>query len=509
MSEFSELLERRVLICDGAMGTMLHAAGNSLHRSLPELNLSNPDLVSTVHESYVDAGADILLTNTFGASRIRLDSSGLADRVAELNVAAVDLARAAAGRSERRVFVAGSVSPAVGASQRSQVHPQHRMDALAEQVKALHDGGVDLLVFETFGFLDELIEAITIAADFSDLPIIAQATFSPDGLTFGGETPMVVASRLSEQPIVALGVNCTVGPQQVQSILEQLVRHSRLPVTAQPNAGLPRRVAGGRFEYIIDDAYFARYARRYAATGAAIVGGCCGTTPNHIRAAVEAVADLRTRARRRPAAVPPSVLEARVPVEAAGSRAGLAARLAQGQFSVVAQIRADNIAELDRTADFIDSARASGVDLFYVADQPSARARADAVSVALNLQYRCGIDPIATATTWDKTIMTLQAALLGVHALGLRTIVCERAIPRSAEITPNSDGIWEVDSIGMIGLLAGLNSGRDFSGLSLGTKTSFHIGARFNPGAATGRRDRPDPGQDRRGRPVPDQPARL
>ncbi len=356
MSAFAELLERRVLVCDGAMGTMLHAAGNSLHRSLPELNLSNPDLVSTVHESYVDAGADILLTNTFGASRIRLDNAGLADRVAELNVAAAGLARAAADKSDRRIFVAGSISPAVGASQRAQVHPQRRLDAIAEQVKALHDGGVDVLAFETFGYLDELIEAIAIAAEFSDIPIIAQATFSTDGLTLGGETPMVVASRLSELPIAALGINCTVGPQQMQSILGQLSRHSRVPLSVQPNAGLPRRVAGGRFEYIIDDGYFARYARRYVTTGAAIVGGCCGTTPNHIRAAVAAIADLRNRPRRRLASAMPPVLEQRESLESAARPTGLPGRLAQGQFSVVAQINADSIAELDGSDDFIESA---------------------------------------------------------------------------------------------------------------------------------------------------------
>ncbi|HET7243382.1 MAG TPA: homocysteine S-methyltransferase family protein, partial [Streptosporangiaceae bacterium] len=288
MTGFVTALHEGVLICDGAMGTMLHAAGNSLDRALPELNLSNAELVSTVHESYLSAGVDVIQTNTFGASALRLAEHGSAGPVREINLAGVRIAREAQEKAGREVFVAGSVSPAVTARQRPQVSPAQRVAAIREQVSALAEGGVDVLILETFGYLDELAEAVTAAAELTGAPIIAQATFAPDGRTLGGETPREVAITLSRLPVVALGTNCTLGPQHTLTVVTELIRHTSLPVSAQPNAGLPRRAAGRRFEYPIDGGYFARYARRYVEAGASLIGGCCGTTPTHLKAAVTA-----------------------------------------------------------------------------------------------------------------------------------------------------------------------------------------------------------------------------
>ena len=290
MTGFVTALRDGVLVCDGAMGTMLHAAGNSLDRALPELNLSNAELVSTVHESYLAAGVDVIQTNTFGASALRLAEHGSAGPVREINLAGVRIAREAQDKAGRRVFVAGSVSPAVTARQRPLVSPAQRVAAIREQVSALAEGGVDVLILETFGYLDELAEAVTAAAELTGAPIVAQATFAPDGRTLGGETPREVAIALSRLPVVALGTNCTLGPQHTLTVVTELIRHTSLPVSAQPNAGLPRRAAGRRFEYPIDGGYFARYARRYADAGASLIGGCCGTTPTHLKAAVAAVA---------------------------------------------------------------------------------------------------------------------------------------------------------------------------------------------------------------------------
>lgn len=470
MTGFIEAVGERVLVCDGAMGTMLHAAGNSLDRALPELNLSKPDAVRTVHDSYVDAGVDLILTNTFGAGRLRLAAHGNEENVAEINRAGVLLAREAAKASQGTVLVGGSIAPAVSASQRLRIPAAQRIEAVREQVAALADAGVDLLVFETFGYLDELVEAVQVAAEISDLPILAQATFTTDGYTPGGETPRDVASALKALPIAALGANCTVGPQRMLSIVEELRRATTLPISAQPNAGLPRRTPGQRFEYNLDHDYFARYARRCVAAGASIVGGCCGTTPAHLRAVTAAVAQRTLR--------PPSN-----PIPPPGAADEFANRLAGRHFVVAAEIAPPIGGAAEDAADVVAAVRAQGTDLVIVSAMRGPRAQLSSTSLALHLQQQLGVETIAAIATWDKTIMSLQANLLGAHAFGTRTVLCETGDPPLRGDYPNADGIWEVDSVGLIELLAALNAGRDCNGLSLATKTSFHIGGRCNPGA--------------------------
>ena len=340
MTAFTDLLGQRLLMCDGAMGTMLHAAGCALDRALPEVNLSDPKLVAAIHESYVSAGADIIQTNTFGANRLWLAEHGYPDQVEEINRAAVAIAREMSERSNRVVFVAGSVSPAVTARQRRQVGAAERKDVIAEQILALTAEGVDLLILETFGYLDELAEAVQVAAGICGTPIVAQATFADDGRTLGGETPHEVASVLGELPAAMLGTNCTTGPQRMLAVVESLVRYSALPVSAQPNAGQPRKVGHRRFEFSIDATYFARYLRRFAEAGAAMVGGCCGTTPTHIEAAVASVAGLPPagiRAGTQPRSRRPARGQAGQPGDATGI---LAARPAAPDFVGAAEVPA-------------------------------------------------------------------------------------------------------------------------------------------------------------------------
>src|SRR5215471_16486920 len=482
MADLVTSLRQRVLICDGAMGTMLHAAGNSLDRALPELNLSNAGLVSTIHESYLSAGADVILTNTFGANRLRLADQGFGEMVREINLAGARIAARAREGVGRQVFVAGSVSPAVTASQRRRVAREQRVEAIKEQVKALAEGGVDALILETFGYLDELAEAVTVAADVSDLPIIAQATFASDGRTLGGESPREVATALSGLPIVMLGTNCTLGPQGVLSVVEALVPHTTLPVSAQPNAGLPRRVAGRRFEYNVDGPYFARYARRLVEAGAALVGGCCGTIPAQIQAAAREISGMSPAGARRPSAAVPrrSVPAVTLSGSGGGLSETLSERLAAGEFVVAARIAPP----LGGTADQAAALRERGIDAFFIESRPSPRAQLSSIDLAFQLEQRADVETIATVTTWDKTIMALQADLLGANALGIRNVVCETGNPPLLGDYPNVDGIWDVDSVGLVELVTGLNQGIDCNGLPLATKTGFHCGARFNPGAA-------------------------
>jgi methionine synthase I (cobalamin-dependent)/5,10-methylenetetrahydrofolate reductase len=487
------LASGQVLVCDGAMGTMLHAAGAALDRSLPELNLSDPGLVATIHDSYLIAGADIIQANTFGANRLWLADHGFPDKVAEINRAGVRLARSAADRSGRGrpVLVAGSVSPAVTARQRRRVGSAERMEVLREQILALvADDAADLLILETFGYLDELVEAVSVAASVTSLPLIAQATFADDAHTLGGETPREVAAVLSALPVAMIGTNCTVGPQRMLVVAEDLVRYSAVPVSAQPNAGQPRRTGPRSFEFAIDGGYFSRYLARFADAGVSLVGGCCGTTPTHIRAAAEA---LRTEpaavhAQPRPtAAAQAAVRLAEPPLGSQGSggqaSGSLADHLSSGRFVVSASItppatgRAD---EAERTAAELAD---RGIGLVFVQPRENARTHMDSLNMALALQYRVGVETIATVTTWDKSIMSLQADLLGAHALGIRSVVSTTGSPPVFGDYPAVDGTWDVDSVGLTALLAGLNAGRDSNGLALTSRTSFCIGARVNPAA--------------------------
>jgi methionine synthase / methylenetetrahydrofolate reductase(NADPH) len=478
-------LGRRVLVCDGAMGTMLHAAGAALDRSLPELNLSDPVLVSAIHESYLAAGADIIQTNTFGANRLWLGHHGFPDQVVEINRAGVRIAREAQARCDREVLVAGSVSPAVTAPQRRRIGSAERMDVIREQVQALVAGpGVDLVILETFGYLDELVEAVHVASDVCEVPIVAQATFADDAHTLGGETPREVATVLSGLPVAMLGTNCTIGPQRMLTVAEDLVRYATIPVSAQPNAGQPRRTGPRHFEFSIDGGYFARYLRRFADAGVSLVGGCCGTTPTHI---AEAVAAIRPPAE--PAAAQPPRQRTRPrrtagPADPTRPVAGsLADQRASRRFVVAAAIATPAGARVGEAVQAAAELQGHGIEVFAVQPPELARTHSDSLDMALHLQQQVGVETIATVVTWDKTIMTLQAELLGAHALGVRSVICTTGSPPVLGDYPAVDGIWEVDSLRLISLLSGLNAGRDSDGLALTTRTLFCVGARVNPGA--------------------------
>src|SRR6185312_3721967 len=425
---------------------------------------------------------------TFGANRLWLADHGFPDKVTEINRAGVRLARAAADRSGRNVLVAGSVSPAVTAPQRRRVGAAERMEVLREQILALvADDAADLLILETFGYLDELVEAVSVAASVTSLPLIAQATFADDAHTLGGETPREVASVLSSLPVAVIGTNCTIGPQRMLVVAEDLVRYSAVPVSAQPNAGQPRRTGPRSFEFAIDGGYFSRYLTRFADAGVALVGGCCGTTPTHIRAVADA---LRTQ----PQAAPPREARAQsrvtvtvpVRVEEPGGSLGsgsLADHLSSGRFVVSASISPPAAGYAGDAERMVAELADRGIGLVFVQPRENARTHMDSLSMALALQQRVGVETIATVTTWDKTIMSLQADLLGAHALGIRSVVSTTGSPPVLGDYPAVDGTWEVDSVGLASLLAGLNAGRDSNGLGLTSRTSFCIGARINPAA--------------------------
>jgi homocysteine S-methyltransferase len=466
------------------MGTMLQAAGVSLDLSLPELSVSRPDLVSAIHGAYIAAGADVIETNTFGACRTRLSRYGLEGRVAEINLAAVRVARAAAAAASRQVLVAGSVGPATPPSARGRIAAALLKEAFSEQIVALVQGGVDLIVLETFGNLEELTAAVEAAHEVDpNLPVVAQMTFLEDGKTLSGETPAQVGAHFDTLGLTAAGANCTLGPQGLQEVLEQLARHTSLPLVAQPNAGSPTFV-DGRFQYTADPAYFARYAGRYAQLGAALVGGCCGTTPAHIEAVAASVKGMRRLARRGVRLSSAGGDRPDAEGRDAAPASNLMRRLKSEDFVVIGELGAPPGGAAEQAVRDAEQLRQAGCEAVLIAPPTSARAQVSPASLAVLVQQRIeDIDAVLTVATWEKSVMSLQADLLGAHAFGVRHVVCRTGTPPLLGDYPNTGGIWDVDSVELIQLLRGLNEGHDRHGIALAQPTTFVIGARISPSA--------------------------
>ncbi|MGA9309635.1 MAG: bifunctional homocysteine S-methyltransferase/methylenetetrahydrofolate reductase [Pseudonocardiaceae bacterium] len=469
----AELLASQVVVCDGAMGTMLHTAGVPLDRSLPELNLSRPALVRDLHAAYVSAGARILQTNTFGANRLRLAAAGLEDSVSEINIAGARLAREAAQRAVHPVLVAGSVGPAVSAPAVRRVPASARADTLREQIAALGDW-VDLLILETFGDLESLVQAVEVAASESDLPVIAQLTFGDDGRTLRGEDPAEAAAVLAKLPVAALGANCTVGPAVLVGVVDELARATGLPISVQPNAGLPQRL-GSQLRYARNAAYFGDAAQRFVAAGATLVGGCCGTTPAHVRAISHAIAGLPPAQRRlttRAVARPAAPAEIQLTQPAAGWPW-------DGELVVAVGLQAPNGPHLPQFLQRATTLRAAGAGLLAIIEAAPPAARISPVGAAVVLSDRVGGAVLLPVEAADRNLAALQADMLGAHALGLRMVVCRTGSVRVSGDYPSagSGSPWDVDSVGLVSMLAALNDGIDWRGVAIAERTRFVIGA--------------------------------
>lgn len=486
-----ELRAGQVVVCDGAIGTMLHAAGVPLDRSLAELNLSRPALVRDLHSAYVTAGARILQTNTFGANRLRLAGDGLEGSVSEINIAGARLARQAAGRADKQVLVAGSVGPAASAPTVRRVPASARADALREQIAALCDW-VDLLVLETFGDLESLVQAIEVTASESDLPVVAQLTFGDDGRTLRGDDPGDAAAVLSGLGVSVLGANCTVGPAVLVDVVREMARATDLPVSVQPNAGVPHRL-GTQVRYARNAAYFAEAAPRFVGSGATLLGGCCGTTPAHIRAICRAVSALPP-ARRAPrsgapalGAPPDDARSDRVVVGPVPGAARAVLPVAEPppawpwetEFVVAVGLQAPHGPKVPEFVERAGSLHAAGAGVLAITDPAPPAARVNPVGVAVVLQERVGCEVLLSVETADRTLPALQADLLGAHALGLRMVVCRTGSPRVAGDYPSAGSPWDVDSVGLIATLGALNEGVDWRGVATSERTRFVIGGTF------------------------------
>jgi methionine synthase I (cobalamin-dependent)/5,10-methylenetetrahydrofolate reductase len=478
---FVARLRRGPLLADGAMGTELYARGIGPERCLDQLNLTSPELVQQIHREYIAAGSELIETNTFGATRYRLAGYGLADQVRAITRAGVTLAREAREIMGESVFVAGAIGPS-GAHfpPLGPVTYADVADAAREQVEVLAERGADLLLFETFTNLDELVAVIAAARQVCDLPIVAELSFDDTHQTASGHSVHQVVAALSQLDVVALGVNCGIGPRQALDLLGQLAASSDRFLAAQPNAGYPVRV-GGRVSYGASPSYFADFARQAVASGATIVGGCCGTTPSHIRRMREVMQQ----------GAPASVAVPAQPVlpvaVASGADSvpttGLADKLARGVFVVSVEVdppKGSNPAKALKGAAML---REAGVDLINIGDSPMAKVRMSGLGLAVLVQQQVGLETLVHVTSRDRNLMALQADLLGMHALGIRHVIALTGDQPRASTNPRVTTVWDVDSVGLIGILKGLNRGADYAGTSIGRPTQFLVAGAVSPNA--------------------------
>ncbi|HSH44547.1 MAG TPA: bifunctional homocysteine S-methyltransferase/methylenetetrahydrofolate reductase [Longimicrobiales bacterium] len=480
---FSDLLtDARPHLFDGGMGTMLYARGVFINRCYDELNLTSPDLVRAVHQEYVDAGAELLETNTFGANPVKLARHGLEDRVTEINARAAELARAAAGD---RALVGGSVGPlGIRIEPYGPTGLDEARGHFRAQVEGLVEGGVAFLVLETFADLAEIRQALLAVREVCDLPVVAQMTVRQDGTTFYGTPAETCAERLDEWGADVVGLNCSVGPHGILGGLERLAASTDRPLSAQPNAGLPREIEGRKM-YMASAEYMGKYAQRLIRGGARFVGGCCGTTPEHIRAmadAVHAMSPGRSRTRvevRKVSAADAGAVQPRPLAE----RSALGAKLAAGELVTSVEIVPPRGVDPDRMLAGVEMLKCAGVDAVNVPDGPRAQMRMGVVATSALIRQRVGLEPVVHYACRDRNLLGMLSDLLGAHALGLRNLLLITGDPPRMGPYPDATAVFDIDSIGLTNLVARLNHGLDPGGNALGEPTSFVVGVGVNPGA--------------------------
>jgi methionine synthase I (cobalamin-dependent)/5,10-methylenetetrahydrofolate reductase len=481
-ADFLARIKQSPVLCDGAMGTLLYSKGIFINRSYDELNLSQPDLIRGIHHEYLQAGAEVIETNTFGGNSFRLGRHSLADKVGDINRAGARLAREAAKSFD--VWVAGSVGP-LG----TRIEPlgktsfQEAREAFRGQIEVLAESGVDLLILETFGYLEEIHQALLAAKDVSaSLPIVAQVTIDEDGNCLDGSDPQTFVAKLEEWGADVIGCNCSVGPVAMLDAMEKVRAATSLPLAAQPNAGIPRSV-DGRNIYLCSPEYMASYARKFVAAGVRLVGGCCGTTPEHIRvmksalrvgeARGKAAASIVAGGKSAPLATPTVPLENRSP---------LGKKLALGEFVTMVEIVPPKGIDVGKEVEGARFLKSVGVDAVNIPDSPRASARMSNQALSLLIQREVGIDAILHYTCRDRNVLCIQSDLLGAAAVGIKNLICITGDPPKMGNYPDATAVFDVDAIGLVNIVHNLNRGLDLGGNPIGAGTGFVIGVGANPG---------------------------
>jgi len=480
-ADFLTRLKQSPVLCDGATGTLLYAKGIFINRCYDELNVSQPDLIRELHHEYMQSGAEIIETNTFGGNSFRLARHSMEDRVREINLAGVTLAKE--GAKSFDVWVAGSVGPlGVRIEPLGKTSFEEARAAFREQIAALVEGGVDLLMLETFGYVEELHQAILAARDVNPkIPVVAHVTIDEDGNCLDGSTPESFTPRIESWGVDVIGCNCSVGPVAMLDVIERVRALTSLPLAAQPNAGMPRSVEG-RNIYLCSPEYMASYARKFVAAGVRLVGGCCGTTPEHIRVMKSALRVGEARAKSAPSKTQSEAVVNAAPAVPLEKRSKLGAKIAAGEFLTMVEIVPPKGTDIRKEIEGARFLKSVGVDAINIPDSPRASARMSNQALSLLVQQEVGIEAILHYTCRDRNVLSMQSDLLGAAALGIHNLICITGDPPKMGNYPDATAVFDVDAIGLVNIVHNLNRGLDIGGNPLGTGTSFVIGVGANPG---------------------------
>jgi methionine synthase I (cobalamin-dependent)/5,10-methylenetetrahydrofolate reductase len=486
-----DLLSRLKLgpvLCDGAMGSLFYANGVFINKCYDELNLTQPDLVRNIHQDYMNAGAEVFETNTFGGNSFRLARHGLADKVAEVNRRGAELAREAADafnlKKATDILVAGSVGPlGLRIEPLGKISREEARASFREQITALVEGGVDLIMLETFGYLEELHQAILAAQEAAPgKQLVAQVTIDEDGNCLDGASPETFTSKLNDWGVDVIGCNCSVGPVAMLEAIERIRRLTDKPLAAQPNAGIPRSIEG-RNIYLCSPEYMASYARKFVNAGVTLVGGCCGTTPEHIKAMKAALrmADVKgrtggfrvvTEAKRESTITPPPLSQ----------RSNLGKKMAAGEFVSLVEIVPPKGVDFRKEVEGAKFLKAAGIDAINIPDSPRASARMSNMALCLLVQQQAEIETVLHFTCRDRNVLSMQSELLGAHTTGLHNLICITGDPPKLGNYPDATAVFDVDAIGLVNIVRNLNFGLDVGGNPIGSGTKFLIGVGANPG---------------------------
>ena len=483
-AELRHKLQSKIMVADGAMGTMLYSKGIFINRCFDELNLSAASLVKEIHTEYVRAGSEILETNTFGSNRVRLGAFGLAEKLQAINSAGVRLAREAAGE---HAFVAGAMGPlGVPIEPLGPMSFAEVRDVFREHAEALLSAGVDLLVFETFYDLNELREAIFAARETAgpETVILAQVTVNDDGSLRDGASTETFTRSLDEWPVDVIGINCSAGPKVILETVEKMAAITAKPLSAMPNAGLPATVEG-RNIYLCSPEYMAQYSRRFLQAGVRVIGGCCGTTPEHIKHMTSEVRSLQPVRQRPTAAVTdetkPEVKRlAKLPT---AEKSQLGRKLTEGKFVSFVEILPPRGIEASKEIAGARLCKENGIDCINVPDGPRASARLSAQVTCHLIQEQAGIEAVLHFCCRDRNILSIQSELLGAHTTGVRNLICITGDPPRMGTYPDASAVFDVDAIGLTNIVNNLNQGLDIGGNPIGSQTALLIGVGANPGA--------------------------
>ena len=479
MESFGTYIKNHVLLFDGAMGTFIYQKGIFIDKCYDELNLSNPELIRSIHDEYLKAGAEAIETNTFGANRYKLARHNLAGKVKIINRKGARIAKEIAGS---RAYVAGSMGPlGVKIEPWGETSFEEANEVFREQAQALLDGGVDLFILETFHDIREIEEAVKAIRSISDFPIIAQMTVQEDGKTSYGIELKEITERLSSSEADVIGLNCTVGPKHMLDFLEQMVKITTKPISIIPNAGKPQYVDGRTF-YMSTPEYFCVYAKRFIETGARIIGGCCGTTPEHIRKMAEALVQKQPRiVIQKKTKIEPEVevsLPEPVPKK---QKSKLAEKIVQGKFVTLVEMLSPRGRDVTKQLAGAKKLKEKGIDAVNIPDGPRASARMNGLALAILLQNHVGIETVLHYTCRDRSLIGMQSDLLGASVLGIKNILAITGDPPMIGTYPQSSAVFDIDSIGLTNLLTNLNRGLDLGNKPIGDPTAFFIGVGVDP----------------------------